>query len=89
MLKNKTRLLSESQILVAAQQIMDDAVAMITTNNLAISRLENVFLQFDLHLLKIDKKIYDLNRDVTGSNREIVRSLVDCQDKIQKFRKRK
>lgn len=83
----KENLVRDSLILTRSQQIQDETVSMITANNLAIQRLETVFLKFDLHLLKLNKKIYDLRRDLAGTQALVSRCLRELPDKKDRRRK--
>ena len=74
---SKQKVVGESIILAKADEIMRDTVAMIETNNLAINKLEHSFLRFDLMLLKIDKRIYDLQRKIAGTEQVLGRHLID------------
>ena len=74
---SKRNLVSESIILAKAEEIRRDTVAMIETNNLAINKLEHSFLKFDLMLLKIDKRICDLQRKIAGAEQVLGRHLTD------------
>ena len=86
---SKQNLVSESIILAKAEEIRRDTVAMIETNNLAINKLEHSFLKFDLMLLKIDKSIYDLQREIAGTQRVLGRHLIDYPSKKKTARNRR